>query len=156
MEPPHLNLGKFRLLQTTIQIQGKPTVEEWLVPLQFVLWCQRASPWWIGDMLNAGDARLGEAFSQACEGLVSAEMLQRYESVARRVPPRNRRAALSWSAHAAVARLPHDQQQRMLALAEKHGWSSTELRIRVRSSLRGETVEPTADQLNMPDDVGRD
>jgi hypothetical protein len=101
-------------------------------PLQFSLWCQRASPWWIGDLLNAGDAAFGEAFSQACEGHISADMLQRYESVARRVPPENRHPHLSWSAHAAVARLSHQGQKRLLADAQRNGWNSEDLRIRAR------------------------
>ena len=67
---------------------------------------------------------------------MSGDMLQRYESVARRVPAQNRRPALSWSAHAAVARLSHDQQRNMLLLAEQNGWSSEELRVRVRDMQR--------------------
>lgn len=133
---PNLHLGPFRFTSTTVKIQGKPTVEDWLGPLQFALWAQRASPWWIGDLLNAGDTRFGEAFSQACQGLVSADMLQRYESVARKVPPSVRRESLSWSAHAAVARLPQEEQRRMLALAEKNGWTSEQLRVHVRDSER--------------------
>jgi len=104
--PSGLTVGKFRFTETGLEVRGHPTVEEWEVPLQFALWCQRASPWWIGDMLNSGDAHFGEMFSQVCNGPVSADQLQRYESVARRVPPENRRATLSWSCHAAVARLP--------------------------------------------------
>ncbi|REJ69364.1 MAG: hypothetical protein DWQ31_04685 [Planctomycetota bacterium] len=129
---PSVSLGNFRFLPSAVQIEGKPPIEDWAGPLQFALWCQRASPWWIGDMLNAGDAHFGEMFSQVCEGHVSAEMLQRYESVARRVPPENRRADLSWSAHAAVARLPHEEQRRMLAKADAAGWNSTELQREVR------------------------
>ena len=143
---PHLKVGQFDFRATTIHIQGRPEISDWRSPLQFALWCQRASPWWIGDLLNAGDARFGEAFSQACEGIVSAEMLQRYESVARRVPAANRRASLSWSAHAAVARLPLPRQKEMLELAEKNGWTSTELRIRVRQSLRGEPYLPEGEE----------
>lgn len=139
---PSLRIGNFCFLPTTVTIQGKPAIEDWLGPLQFALWCQRASPWWIGDLLNSGDARFGEAFSQACEGLVSADMLQRYEAVARKVPPENRRPGLSWSAHAAVARLPASRQREMLGLAEQHGWNSAELRSRVRRALRGESWLP--------------
>lgn len=135
-DPPTLRLGPFRFTGTTVKIEGKPAVEEWLGPLQFAIWAQRASPWWIGDLLNSGDARFGEAFSQACEGIVSADMLQRYESVARRVPPSVRRPGLSWSAHAAVARLPPDEQRKMLALAEKNGWTSEQLRVYVRDQQR--------------------
>ena len=87
-------------------------------------------------MLNAGDAQFGETFSQACEGLISGDQLQRYESVARRVPPQNRSHVLSWSAHAAVARLPLAKQKAMLKAAEKNGWSSEVLRRKVRESLQ--------------------
>ncbi len=110
-------------------------------PLQFALWCQKASPWWIGDLLNAGDAFFGEVFSQACEGYVSADQLQRYESVARRVPPQNRNPNLSWSSHAAVARLSDQGQRHLLALAEKHGWNSEDLRRQARDLQAAEAAQ---------------
>ena len=100
----------------------------------FALWCQRAGPWWIGDLLNAGEDRFGETFSQMCEGAVSAEMLNRYASVARRVPLENRRPGLSWSAHAVTARLPLDVQKRLLLEAERRGWTTDELRAKARAA----------------------
>jgi hypothetical protein len=136
---PKIALGNFEFLPAAVKVRGKPPVEDWAGPLQFAIWCQRASPWWIGDLLNSGDARFGEAFSQACEGHVSSEMLQRYESVARRVPPRVRNPSLSWSAHAAVARLSSDQQRLMLQRAETNGWNSEQLRKKVREMLASES-----------------
>lgn len=129
---PKITLGRFQFQPSSVVISGKPPLNEWAGPLQFALWCQRASPWWIGDMLIAGDAQFGESFSQACEGLVSADQLQRYESVARRVPSHVRNDQLSWSAHAAVARLPHTMQKSMLDAALKNGWTSEVLRKKVR------------------------
>ncbi len=116
-------------------IDGLPPLEDWAGPMQFALWCQRASPWWIGDLLNLGDAHFGEAFSQVCEGTVSGDQLQRYESVARRVPPRNRCPDLSWSAHATVARLSDEDQREMLRRASNQGWTSEQLRVQVRRFL---------------------
>ncbi|MCA9247678.1 MAG: hypothetical protein KDA42_11195 [Planctomycetales bacterium] len=129
---PSIALGKFEFTPVSIKISGRPAVEEWAAPLRFALWCQRASPWWIGDLLNAGDEAFGEMFSQVCEGEISGDMLQRYESVARRVPAEVRRPNLSWSAHAAVARLPIEQQRRLLLQAEEEGWSSEVLRKKAR------------------------
>jgi hypothetical protein len=84
-------------------------------------------------MLNAGDDSFGEAFFQLCEEYgVSAEMMQRYKGVARRVPAVNRRASLSWSAHAVAARLSHEEQRKVLAEAEKRGWTSEEIRRHLR------------------------
>jgi hypothetical protein len=134
--PPKLSVGPFHFTSVGVRISGKPEVAEWKGPLQFALWCQRAGPWWIGDLLNAGEDRFGESFSQMCEGAVSAEMINRYASVARRVPIENRVASLSWSAHAAVARLPSGQQRRMLLEAERHGWTSDELRAKAREAVK--------------------
>jgi hypothetical protein len=65
-------------------------------------------------------------------------MLSRYASVARRVPVENRRPALSWSAHAAAARLPLHLQKRLLLEAERNGWTSDELRAKAREAMKCE------------------
>ncbi len=135
-QPPKITVGPFHFTSTGVRITGKPAVEAWNGPLQFALWCQRAGPWWIGDLLNAGEDGFGEAFSQMCEGVISPDMVNRYAAVARKVPIDNRLASQSWSAHAAVARLDRSLQLRFLKQAEKEGWSSEELRIKVRDFVR--------------------
>src|SRR3954466_5379127 len=130
--PPKISIGPFHFTSVGVRISGKPELPEWKGPLQFALWCQRAGPWWIGDLLNAGEDSFGESFSQMCEGAVSAEMLNRYASVARRVPIENRVAGLSWSAHAAVAPLPIDQQKPLLHEADRRGWTTEELLSKAR------------------------
>ncbi len=127
-DEPKISLGDFEFLPTGVTVRNHPDLEDWQGPLQFALWCQRASPWWIGDLLNAGDAAFGEAFSQACQGFVSADQLQRYESIARRVRPENRSPHLSWSVHSMVARLSDKGQLRLLKLAEQNGWTSEDVR----------------------------
>lgn len=150
-----LTLGPFTLGPAGLTAAGKPPVEEYAPPLLFALWAQSASPWWIGDLLNLGDAKFGEHFSQVCDGQISGEQLQRYESVARRVPRENRRPGLSWSAHAAVARLPHKAQREMLARAEKFGWTSADLNKKVRAEVArrraaGESVPPEPTSKDAP------
>jgi hypothetical protein len=133
---PHINLGPFHFRPSGMQMDGRPPLEHWKGPLQFAMWCQRASPWWIGDLINAGEDVFGEEFAAVWGETLSTEMVSRYASVARRVPQRNRRPKLSWSAHAAVARLPHHLQRRMLAQAEKEGWNSDDLQKQVRELVR--------------------
>jgi len=135
---PKMALGPFEFQPANVKVQGRPALDAWQGPLQFALWCQRASPWWIGDLINSGEDLFGEEFAEVCGGTLSTEMVSRYASVARRVPARNRRPKLSWSAHAAVARLPHPLQRRMLAQAEKNGWNSEDLRKQVREMLKAE------------------
>jgi len=129
---PQINLGRFHFRPASIVFDGRPPLAEWTGPLEFALWCQRASPWWIGDMINAGEDIFGEEFAAVWGETLSTEMVSRYASVARRVPARNRRSKLSWSAHAAVARLEGHLQRRMLALAEREGWNSSDLQLKVR------------------------
>ena len=136
--PPKISLGPFRFTSVGVRITGRPDMKQWQGPLQFALWCQRAGPWWIGDLLNAGDDQFGEAFSQVCDGAISTDQLNRYASVARRVPIRNRRPGLSWSAHAVAARLPHDEQKAILLKAERLNWSSDELRKAVKAVVTGQ------------------
>jgi hypothetical protein len=134
--PPKISVGSFHFTSVGIRISAKPELAEWRSPLQFAIWCQRAGPWWIGDLLNAGEDQFGETFSQLCEGTLSTEMLNRYAAVARRVPIENRRPTLSWSAHAAVASLAHDVQKQLLLDADRHGWTSDELRQKARDLKR--------------------
>ena len=147
-EPDTLPLGPFRFGPCGLRIAGRPTVEDFAGPLRFALWCQQGSKWWIGDLLNAGDARFGEMFSQVCEGQISASLLQQYESVARRVPRENRNPNLSWSCHAAVARLPGAGQKRLLAKAERYGWNSSILARRARGELAAARAAANADRAN--------
>jgi len=133
---PKMALGPFQFRPANVRVKGKPPIDDWQGPLQFALWCQRASPWWIGDMINAGEDMYGEEFGAICGETLSTEMVSRYASVARRIPAQNRRPTLSWSAHAAVARLTHAQQRQFLAKAESKGWSSDELRKKVQAFVK--------------------
>ena len=137
-QQPKMALGPFQFQPAQVRVAGRPSLADWQGPLQFALWCQRASPWWIGDMINRGEDLYGEEFGEVCGETFSTEMVSRYASVARRVPAQNRRPALSWSAHAAVARLPHDQQKQLLLEAERQGWNSEELRKRVRDMVNSQ------------------
>jgi hypothetical protein len=147
-----LKLGPFEFEPCRVRVRGRPPAEDWTGPLSFALWCQRASPWWIGDLLNAGDDGFGEAFYQMCESFgISTEMIERYKGVARRVSAENRRPGLSWSSHAMVARLPADQQQSALDEAERQGWSSEELRRYLQARNPKPKRKGTAEKTPDPD-----
>lgn len=140
-QEPKMALGPFQFRPAAASVQGRPPLAQWQGPLQFALWCQRASPWWIGDMINRGEDLFGEEFGEVCGNTLSTEMVSRYASVARRVPAQNRRAALSWSAHAAVARLSHPEQRRLLAEAERQGWNSDQLRKQVQAIVKAQKAQ---------------
>jgi hypothetical protein len=94
---------------------------------------------WIGDLLVEAETRFGEDFSQmsADTGLAPQTILNK-TLVSRNVPPKNRKATLSWSVHYLVARLSPKEQKQWLDQAEKGGWSSAELAERMKAKRRDE------------------
>lgn len=87
-------------------------------------------PWWIGDALLAGERTYGERYAQleaAMKGYMP-ETLKDLCWVAERIPPTRRHDTLSWSHHREVAALEPAHQDRLLARAEKEGWTKSRLR----------------------------
>jgi hypothetical protein len=110
------------------------TLEEWGEALEIVSGLSTASPWWIGDMLEAADRQYGERYAQAIPEGMSPATLRSYQWVSSRVPPANRRPSLSWSHHRAVSALPPVEQASLLDQAESEGWSVAELGRRVKGT----------------------
>jgi hypothetical protein len=76
----------------------------------------------LGDVLNYGESKYGEKYSQALDSTNSAyQSLANYSWVANAVPIENRVEGLSWTHHRVAASLPVDQQRRVLneALAKQ-------------------------------------
>ena len=96
--------------------------------LEFALWAQRGSPFWIGDLVVLGDTVFGDEFYQSLGSDWSIDMINRYMGVARLVPPDNRVDGLSWSHHSYVARVPQDRQRELLEHAKANGLTSTQFR----------------------------
>src|SRR3990172_2811493 len=95
--------------------------------LEFALWAQRGSPFWIGDLVVLGDTVFGDEFYQSLGSDWSIDMINRYMGVARLVPPDNRVDGLSWSHHSYVACVPGERQRELLEHAKANGLTSTQL-----------------------------
>lgn len=99
----------------------------------------RSLSWWVGDWLVFGEGTYGERYAQAlaATGLSEGTLLQRV-FVAKAVPASRRRAALSFSVHAVVARLQPTEQTEWLKRAEQKGWGAEELRDAMKAKRREE------------------
>lgn len=96
-----------------------------------------ASKWWIGDWLLFGDDLFGEKMAQAQEATGRAfHTLQNYRWVSSKVAMPRRHAQVSHSAHAEVAALPPEEQERWLEQTEENDWSVQELRAAIRSTAQ--------------------
>lgn len=110
-------------------VNGTPTFEQWrdfgnsLIRKRFSL------QWAIGDWINYGEAHYGQKYTTAItETKLSYGTLRNYASVAGRVKPQNRVAALSWSHHEAVAKLDPARQSVILQLAHRKRLNRTQTR----------------------------
>lgn len=93
----------------------------------------KAYCWWVGDFLIYGEDIFGEEFAQIEERLPhSQQTLINYRSIAHHVPPTRRRQSLSFSVHAEVAYLEPRVRDRLLDMAEEHGWKREQMRAAVR------------------------
>ncbi len=110
---------------------GGAGIPEFVAAIQFAVWAQRASPFWIGDLLVEAELRFGDEIYNHLSGAWSAEAVDRWVGVARNVPRSLRVDGLSWSHHAAVSRVPMPWKRELLLAAKEHVWTSTELRKKV-------------------------
>jgi hypothetical protein len=102
--------------------------------------------WWIGDWLRYGEQRKwGEKYTHAVEATgFDIGTLRNAKSLAGTFDLSRRRDNLSWSHHAEVAALDHDEQDALLNFAESEGWSQKELRRRVSQSKAAVAVSASA------------
>ena len=106
---------------------------EWEAAGQSFRSVERASRFWIGDWVIAGERMYGVTYKRAAELTGREESdIRSMASVSGRVPVANRLTnRLSWSHHAAVADLASELQKQWLEAALSNNWSKTELRRQI-------------------------
>ena len=92
-----------------------------------------AIPFWIGDLLNHGEGRWGGTATREMVKQVGydPDTLGVYQWVAARVDISRRRKSLSFGHHQEVAGVSPDQQELILARAERDGWTREDVRHEV-------------------------
>jgi hypothetical protein len=127
-----------RPLRTGMRFDPLMPIDRWKVVGARLAAYSDAASWWLGDWLAFGQAKYGRRYKEgiALTGL-EYQTLRNYATVARRFDVSRRRDNLSFQHHAEVCSLSDDDQERWLDLADRHGWSKTELRRRVRADAPG-------------------
>lgn len=96
------------------------------------------SAWALGDWIVYGQKAYGHRYKLALEATnLDYKTLRNYAWVARSVPPRRRRAGLSFQHHAQVAALPEPTQDLWLHRCATLHWSRAELRRRLARERDG-------------------
>lgn len=144
----NITIGKFRLAETGLIVDGDPSYEEWLTCGDFLQQAEKAVQFWIGDWLNYGECKYGETYAQAVEATgYNEQSLMNYKWVAGKVELSLRKENLSFGHHALVASLPPKQQEHLLDKASEDGLSVRELRQEVwRAKVQDERRELLLDK----------
>jgi hypothetical protein len=119
-----------RVTKTALIIEHpeKVTWEQYEELARFIGEIGAAYPWWVGDVLNAGERVFGEMFAQI-EAMLphSPQTCANYKSVASRIVP-DRRRELPYSIQADVAYLEPKIREELLDRAEREGWKRDQMR----------------------------
>jgi hypothetical protein len=112
------------------------TYHEWLDIGTRLTRNARTLPWMIGDWARYGEWRYGERYDQAIQitGL-DYGTIANYSSVAGRFNFSRRRELLTIHHHANVQKLPDEEQDRWLDIAEQQRLSVAEMRDRMKAEL---------------------
>jgi hypothetical protein len=127
--------GPFELRTDSVRVTRAATFEEWEAAITWAQQAERASPWWVADLLAIGESSYGDMYTQAIETTgLRYGTLANYVSVARSVEMSRRRELLSFSHHQEVAALAVAEQDYWLDCAETDQLSVKELRRRIQDT----------------------
>lgn len=124
-----------------LELAPETTIEESLAVLGWTMSLNAHSGFMIGDVLNFSATKFGEKYTRALQQTNKAlSTLKGYAEAARRIPADKRVAALSFTHHRELIRLPDSTMEKVLAdlgkKAEKGEAPSTkEVRIKVMNSM---------------------
>lgn len=142
-------IGKFTLTATGMLVdesKGEPSFDEYQGVGDFIKRAHQASGWWLADWLSYGESRRewAERLSQAqhVTGL-SDKRLKNIREVAA-INPSRRRETVEFHIHEEVCRLPPDEQEHWLEVAETDGLTRSELRMEITAAKRRRVIEGQA------------
>lgn len=129
------DFGPFRVSPVGVVVVGEPTFEEWQSLGDGLQRLGHALKWAIGDWLLAGEHRYGEKYTAAVEATGwENQTLRNLKWVASKFELSRRRDNLPWSTHEAVAALPPDVADTILARADAEHLSRAAVRELVRAA----------------------
>ena len=128
---------RFRLIQSGIEILGKPTLTEWVEAVEAVKSMARVSPLALAGLYSYGKSRedWAEEFYQIADGY-DRRTLENWMSLARKVKPEVLAEAPSIGHADAVRSLALPRQKEMIQAAKDEQLSVAELRQRVRNERK--------------------
>jgi hypothetical protein len=129
--------GPFQMTKIGIVVEEgvDPSFDEWSAATEWAQKTEKASTWWVGDLIEFGEHRFGEKYSQVLDATGYAKQtLQGMSYVSRQIAPSRRRKDLSFALHREVAPLPPAEQDEWLDRCENDNLTREQLRAQIRAS----------------------
>lgn len=142
-----ITIGHFTLTETGVDITGRPSFGEYQGALDFALRAQKASSWWVADLLRYAGTRedWNERIEAATDAAhISEKTAMNLKYVGENVARSRRRGDIDFSLHSEVASLPAEDQGEWLEKAATEGWSVRDLRLNIRAAKRRKVIEGQA------------
>lgn len=142
-----------RLTRTSLTLPPGITFAQWQECMEEAQVWDGSVRWWLGDMLQQGESRFSEEYTQA----IGTSAYQTYANckwvAGRFADVSRRRENLSWSHHETVAGLEPSEADAYLTEAETEGWSVAKLRAVKKEREQAVQQTPTTLTIveNAPD-----
>ena len=143
---PPITLGGFRLVETGVEITGRPDWGNMVGAWAFAKRANRSAGFWLADLMRYARKRPDWAgkLSQLIDHTgLSAKTVKNIEAVGA-IPPSRRRDDVEFGHHEVVAPLEPEEQVAWLERAAEHGWNVRELRMEIRAAKRRKVIEGQA------------
>jgi hypothetical protein len=123
--------------ETSLEIEPGMGFEEWVQLGNKLRSAEKGVQFWIGDWIRYGEHEYGGKYTQAIKASKrELKTLQNYVYVTGRIDSSRRREVVNFSAHAEVASLPPNEQERILAKAANETFTVRDVRKEVDRTKR--------------------
>lgn len=123
-----MQLGSLTLLDGYLILGADAEVESLEADAAKLFFMQRNINWWIGDLINFGEARWGDEIWQVVPEGTSESMIGRFVAHSKRIKPTDRVPGASWTMHSISAKVEPTLRRALLSHAVIEGMETDEFR----------------------------
>lgn len=139
----------FKFATRSVEIVGKPTLNQWVAAFQFAVATEESSPFWVGKLYNYAEGRADwrDTLQQALADsghTMALQTLQNHGWIARNVSEEAQKLAPTITHAAVVARLPDEEQVEWMDRARQEELTVRELTVEIQARKRTKVIEGQA------------
>ena len=130
-----MKLGALTLMDGYLLIDADAEVESLEPEVEKLFFMQRNINWWLGDLINFGEARWGDDIWQTIPEGTSESMLGRFVAGCRKIKPTDRVPGASWTMHSICAKVEPTLRKALLNHGAAEGMETEEFREYIKRMI---------------------